>query len=206
MRETPRAYDRYRHFKGLEYQVLNVAIHSETREEYVVYQALYGEFKVYVRPLDMFMSEVDHIKYPDIKERYRFEKLESCNTLEEANAKTATEEANVKTATEEASVKTVAEEANVKTVAEEANVKTATEEVYKVHPVILEFLDAQTVAEKKNIFNFNREILTDDMIDTMAVVLDVSIEAGDIEDRKISLKNCLETMGKYEVDRSEYRK
>ena len=179
MRETPRAYDRYRHFKGLEYQVLNVAIHSETREEYVVYQARYGEFKVYVRPLDMFMSEVDHIKYPDIKERYRFEKLESCNTLEEASVKPATEKANA---------------------------KTVTEEVCKVHPVILEFLDAQTVAEKKNIFNFNREILTDDMIDTMAVVLDVSIEAGDIEDRKISLKNCLETMGKYEVDRSEYRK
>ena len=67
----------YRHFKGGLYRVLHIATHSETREAYVVYRALYGEGGVWVRPYEMFASEVDHEKYPDVKQVYRFEKIES---------------------------------------------------------------------------------------------------------------------------------
>lgn len=65
----------YKHFKGQKYEVMDIAIHSETREEYIVYKALYGEFKTFIRPYDMFMSRVDKEKYPEVSQEYRFEYL-----------------------------------------------------------------------------------------------------------------------------------
>ena len=63
----------YKHFKGDYYMVEDVAIHSETKEKYVVYRGLYGDSKLYIRPMEMFLSKVDKEKYPEVKQEYRFE-------------------------------------------------------------------------------------------------------------------------------------
>ena len=79
-RDIPKQFEIYKHFKGKRYLILAVGHHSETGEKMVIYRNIADENSSFddpcIRPLDMFMSEVDHEKYPDAKQKYRFEKVD----------------------------------------------------------------------------------------------------------------------------------
>ena len=80
MNRRPKTGERYRHFKNKESEIIDIAIHSETKELMVLYQALYGQGLTYVRPYEMFKEKVDKVKYPNVKQEYRFE-LQELNSV-----------------------------------------------------------------------------------------------------------------------------
>ena len=156
----------YRHFKNKLYQIVTIATHSETGEKLVIYQALYGDFGVYARPLSMFTSEVDREKYPEVTQKYRFELVER----EKKEDVTSTQQ--------------------------NKSVPSDTEE--QVEPKLMEFLDADSFEEKYDILTSMRDIITDKMINNMAVVLDVVIPEGKLDDRYEQLKQCIRTRQRFE--------
>lgn len=172
----------YKHFKDKLYQVVTVAIHSETGEKLVIYQKLYDDYKVYARPYDMFLSEVDHVKYPDVSQKYRFELVNATNNTD-----------NERSTKPEISVAEVHD-----MIKETVNTEKVPDDVNK-H--LMEFLDAHTFEEKKRILVSIKNEINDRLIDDMAASIDVTVEAGDIEERYHSLMNCINTRAKYEVNR-----
>ena len=262
----PRPGEFYRHFKNKMYQIIAVAEHSETGEAMVVYQALYGDFRTYVRPLEMFVSEVDHDKYPKVTQKYRFEQVASPEAKALAAERRREKEAAgkqslldtwqegqdaaaepVRTGPPEA---TAAEKTRGISAAdfvaggslsdfedyEEADLLTAQESVViprngraeeteddlwesltdevvraaegqeeeageKVNPRFLDFLEARTYESKAVILESMREELDDELIDGLAMAVDVEIPAGPIAGRYHQLLQCLETMARYEDTR-----
>lgn len=243
MRNNPKPYEIYEHFKGNRYQIITIAQHSETEEDMVVYQALYGEYKMYVRPLSQFMGMVDEKKYPEKKGQYRFQKaagempeekgqlqtaapdheekvLEAVNSTIEAEAVKDVSGASEEEALEavyQAGKKELLE--NVSQPGEENASENARQqgeekpseasgtedgengEEVSIDPMVMDFLDADTYEEKLNILAALHHRITDDMINTMAISVDVEIEDGPIETRYEELKHCIITFQKYQCSR-----
>ena len=201
MADRPRPQEIYRHFKGNMYQVLTIAIHSETREEMVVYQALYGDYKVYVRPLDMFMSEVDRAKYPDVKQKMRFEKVTPSDDVSERVVTPQPVKEPEKETEKEPIKKPVFNfKPTEKSVIMEKSVDEEAKEL-NLDPLVIQFMDADLASEKNDILSKLRPIITNDMIDIMALSLGVVVNEGDVYDRYNDLRTCLTTMEKFESTR-----
>lgn len=184
----------YRHFKDKLYQVKGTAIHSETKEKMVIYQGLYGSYEMYVRPYDMFLSEVDHIKYPDVVQKYRFELIDIKTgksleaDYEENNQNMESEKSEELEESEESEESEELEES------EESEKSEESEEDSK----LIRFLDAYDYKEKLDILTSMRGELNDGLIDIMAESIEVAVPEGDITDRYNSLRKCLMAHTKYE--------
>lgn len=171
--------DKFRHFKNKIYQIVAVAYHSETLEKMVVYQALYGDYKVYVRPYDMFMSEVDRDKYPDAGQKYRFEKIEEGDLCENQS---------------------VQPEAGDKQGGAKAP-ENAEELPEGVNPCLLEFFDREGCKEKIEYLNSIKNKIDDKLISDIAVSMDFTVGEGTLDERLDSLLYCLRTKARFECGR-----
>lgn len=188
MERVPRNGELYRHFKNKLYQIVTVATHSETREKLVIYQALYGDYQVYARPLEMFVSEVDHEKYPEVAQKYRFERVERPvqECVREMSEQSGTQEVPVTPKQQEIPVSS-------------ESLQSATDS--EVNPKLLAFLDADDMEEKYHILVSMRDEVDNQLINNMAVAVDVVIPDGDVSNRYEQLKNCIKTRQRYEIDR-----
>lgn len=198
-RHIPITGEIYRHFKDKLYQIVTVATHSETGEKLVIYQALYGDYTCCARPLDMFLGKVDKVKYPKSLQEYRFELVDR-NTLEQIH----TEENSANSVKDSVSnytgmnTDTIQKDCSIDCDIEKENTSVAEEK--SVNQDLLNFLDADTYEEKKNLLVAMRRRMTDDLIDNIAASLDISVDDGELDNRYISLYNCVSTMAKYEVN------
>ena len=228
MRSNPLPEEFYRHFKGKLYQIKCIALHSETGESMVIYQAMYGTYKIYARPLAMFMEEVDHVKYPDVTQKYRFEKVELVDAQEKSCVSQGVEisenQKRVEVSYNSQGTETLGKSQGVETLgtskeveisgttkvdescftkkADASSVAEATDpSEIPLDPKILEFLDARTYDEKLTILSSIHHRLTDDMIDIMSTATDIEVKPGSIEERYEEFKSCLITMQHFECNR-----
>ena len=172
----PKPGDIYKHFKNKLYQIFTVATHTETGDKMVVYQALYGDFKTYVRPLETFISEVDNLKYPNVQQKYRFELVIKDDYKHEINIEQEDE---------------IEQEAKIEQV----------DKIEQVNPILLDFLDAKLYEDKLAILSINKKDIDDRLINVMAASMDCTVEEGNIEDRIRGLMFCLQTFARFESNR-----
>ena len=210
----PKPQEIYRHFKGKYYQVITLAVHSETGEEMVVYQALYGDFAIYCRPLWMFVSPVDKAKYPNAGQEYRFERMQKRS--EEIRMKPVKpampgvlskgeEEMPTAPQPEAVPARTPVTAADDCAGMQSSGImgKSIEEEARELNlnPLVVAFLDADTPDKRLQILDELHRDITDDQIDLMAMALDFKIPEGDVYDRYLSLRDLLLTKKRFESGR-----
>ncbi|MCL2718944.1 MAG: DUF1653 domain-containing protein [Lachnospiraceae bacterium] len=183
MRSKPKPQEIYRHFKGKLYQIISLAEHSETGEELVIYQALYDGFKIYARPLSIFMDESGAAEY-----RFRLFSPGESETSPAGDMNPPYMKSNELSGAGLKAVEFKAAEINE-------------DELRGVDPLVLEFLSAESHEKRLQILTILHPRITNGMINTMAVSLDLEIDDGEVEKRYDELRHCLMTMRKFEIKR-----
>ncbi len=213
MREEPKEYDIYRHFKGSFYQIVAVAIHTETKEKMVIYRALKNSAHVFARPLSMFMSEVDKNKYPDVDIQYRFTKIEDDEvdiTLGEAIDKSIADdvpeikEDNVKLADN-----SEPQEANEEVEIEKVETSDDYMDTCKyredgslvIDPLVEKVLDEKEFTKKIEAFQLLRNKCDEEMLTQIAISLDIKLTSDTIEGNYAEILKVLRMHEKYESGR-----
>lgn len=176
----PVAGEFYRHFKGNLYQILTIGKHSETLEEMVVYQALYGTFEIYIRPLEQFVEEVDLLKYPSSAQRYRFERVVFSSP--------------VSCGQKEHDIGALPEEAK-----EIENKEKSHEE--KVEQLFFDFLDAETSKEKIELLGKMKPNLDVRIVNNIAASMDLPVDEDDVEKQYEFIMQNLKQRSKFECNR-----
>lgn len=205
MRQLPKAGEIYKHFKGNCYRIITVATHTETGEKLVIYQALYGDYGVYARELSSFTGPVDQEKYPYITQKKRFELVESGAVdpvAQAADGRSAQTAVFVPAdMARKSSENGSAVEINVASGSVDQEQSPKEEAEPQIDPMVLQYLDADTCKEKLQILTNMKDRLTDQMINTMAIAIDVEVKPGDITERYEELKYCLATRERFECRR-----
>ncbi len=186
----PKSGEIYKHFKNNLYQIITVAIHTETNEQLVIYQALYGDYKIFARPLNMFLSEVDFIKYPEADQKYRFE-LWGHNYIQDTVDSITNSHVEASKAI------------HIEPEYEIDNTTLQDEEAAQsgVNSVLLEFLDARSYNDKLEILLNRKKYIDERLLNDMAVSIDCTIEEGTMEERIKGLIFALETLARFENKR-----
>ena len=186
----------YRHFKGGLYQVMAIATHSETKEKMVVYQELYGDYGIYVRPYDMFASEVDHEKYPQVKQVYRFTQVHP-EEMEEESDKVEVPDLTLEL-DESMEPEQSAVEEEPKKMSDDQPAQEKQDVLGAVNPILLEFLDADTLEEKMHIMTFYRNQMDEALLNSIAISLDLVVDKKGLQETYDEIMNCLSMMKHFE--------
>ncbi len=200
--------ERYQHFRGGRYQVLMLAEKEDTGEQLVIYQALYGDNKVYARSLSSFLEELDPARYPDAVQRFRFQRMDGNEVPEESDQR---QQENAVVNGSQNPQKEMASEAAAEPASNEARsseVEAAGAEVKEepaLDPMLERFLDARTTQDRLTVLDEMRGRVTDSMIDTMALASDVEVKPGPLQLRYEDLHDCLLTIQRYELERGRLR-
>lgn len=194
-RKMPVPGNFYRHFKGNIYQIKDIATHSETGEKMVVYQAMYPPFGTWVRPLAMFLEKVDRKKYPDVKQRYRFEQID-IRTAAEKNEINQKEQDVTNVAVSDEDLKEILVNGQAEKL---LSGRIPDQEIARRG--FLSLLDAESFREKRQILAGLKSYLNEIHLSNIAVALDIVLEEGSAEEHYETILHCLETFEKYEGGR-----
>ncbi len=194
MNQIPQAGEIYQHFKGKLYRIVALATHTETGEQLVIYQALYGEFQVFARPLSMFLEKVDAKKYPDAAGKDRFMRIPMAEAAAVSRPVAAPSENPV-----ELRPAAMPSESTVESRAVAASSENSVEP--QPDPGLLAFLDADSYEEKLEVFASLEGKVDLHMLNAIAASLDLELSEGSLEEQYDTLKSCLMTLERYECNR-----